>query len=271
MNKGDVTFDGGIPERYDRHLGPALFDPYAADLAARVPASAVRVLEVACGTGIVTRRLRERLGAAARITATDLSPDMVRFAASRVAGDSVAGGAVEFRPADACSLPFPDATFDALVCQFGVMFVPDKLAAFREARRVLAPGGMLLFNVWDALAANAVTLVADGAIRGLFAADPPRFYEIPFGFHDDGVIRPLLREAGFRTVTRTEVPMTTRSPSAEDLATGLVQGTPMATAIRERNAVPVEAVTRAVAGALAAAFGAGPLAAPMRAVVYSAV
>lgn len=269
MKTSDVTFDGSIPERYDRYLGPALFDPYARDLAARLPAGAMRVLEVACGTGIATRHLRAKMPAGARLTATDLSDGMVAFAGTHLPAPAE-GAAVEFRAADACALPFADRAYGAVVCQFGVMFVPDKGLCFREARRVLAPGGTFLFSVWDALSANLLTHVVDGAIRALYPVDPPEFYAIPFGFHDDAVIRPLLSDAGFTAITRDTVPAVTHSPSAREMATGLVTGTPMATAIRERGTIATDAVLDAVTAALTARFGAGPIAAPMRAIVYTA-
>ncbi len=150
MTSPDIRFTGSIPANYDKYLGPVFFEPYALDAAARLPKTAKRVLEVACGTGIVTRRLREAMRPDAHFTATDLSPAMVEYARSRMPG----AAGVEFRPADAMALPFPDASFDALVCQFGVMFVPDKAVAFAEMRRVLAPGGTLIFSVWDSLAVN---------------------------------------------------------------------------------------------------------------------
>lgn len=264
---GDLSFGGSIPERYDRYLGPALFEPYARDIAARIPKSAKRVLEVACGTGIVTRQLRDAMPAGAVLTATDLSEAMVAFARSKLP----ASRELEFRPADAAALPFADSSYDAVVCQFGIMFVPDKAAAFREARRVLTPGGILLFNVWDAFEHNPVSRVAQETVKTLFAKDPPLFYEIPFGFHDAQAIRGLLDGAGFTDVAMHVVSCRSRSPSARDYAAGLVTGTPMASFIQERGTVPVEQVAEKVAAAFETAFGKGPIDAPMRALIFSGV
>lgn len=269
MQKADVTFDGSIPDRYDRFMGPALFDPYARDLAARLADEASRVLELACGTGIVTRQLRSRLADDAELVATDLADAMVQYARAHTPAGGI-GASVEFRQADAQALPFENGAFDTVVCQFGVMFFPDKTLAFREAHRVLAKGGSFLFSVWDSLDANFATHTAAGAIRKLFPVDPPLFYDIPFGYHDDALIRPPLAAAGFTGIVREVVPMTMHSHSAREIATGLVTGSPMVTAIRERGTILPEAVVDAVTAALESALGKGAIAAPMQAVVYSA-
>jgi ubiquinone/menaquinone biosynthesis C-methylase UbiE len=148
MSENPLTFDGEIPENYDRFLGPTLFEPFAADLAARHVGDGARdVLEVACGTGILTRALLRRIPSTARLVATDLSPDMLDYARKRL----VEPGRVEWRQADVAALPFADASFDAVYCQFGLMFAADKVAAASEARRVLRPGGSFVFNVWSRL------------------------------------------------------------------------------------------------------------------------
>ena len=263
----DIAFSGSIPERYDQYLGPALFEPYARDIAGRLPKSAKRVLEVACGTGIVTRELRAAMSEGALLTATDLADAMVAFAQKKLP----ASRDIDFRSADAAALPFPDASYDALVCQFGIMFVPDKPAAFREARRVLAPGGTLLFSVWDAFEHNPVSQAAQDTVTALFPTDPPLFYMIPFGFNDAQGIRGLLDVAGFTNVAMHVVSCRSRSPSARDYATGLVTGTPMASFIQERGTMPLEQVADRVTAALEARFGTGPIDAPMRALIFSGV
>jgi len=263
----DISFGGSIPERYDRYLGPALFEPYARDLAARLPKSAKRVLEVACGTGIVTKALREAMPAGATLVATDLSEGMVAFARGRLTASS----GIEFRPADACALPFADASFDAVACQFGIMFVPDKAVAFREARRVLAPGGTFLFSVWDSLERNPLSKIAQATVESLFPKDPPPFYKIPFGFYDAQAIRGLMDGAGFTQVAMQVVDFRTKSPSARDFAAGLVTGTPMANAIAERGGITAEQVAERVASALEEQYGKGAIDAPMRALVFSGV
>lgn len=260
------AFAGRIPETYDRYMGPIFFDPYARDLASRVQALApARVLELACGTGIVTRRLRDALPADARLVATDLNPPMMTWAASKFGADE----RVEWRQADATMLPFGDGSFDAVVCQFGVMFFPDKLAAFREAHRVLAPGGTLLFTVWDSLDRNELSQAAIGAMAALFPANPPAFYHIVFGFHDRARIAALLADAGFGSIELATSVKPADAASAHDAGVGLVQGTPMATLLAERGE-DLSRVVDAVAQAIRDRFGDHPVRTTMTAIVCSA-
>jgi ubiquinone/menaquinone biosynthesis C-methylase UbiE len=266
MTDQNAAFVGSIPENYDRYLGPALFEPYAEDLAGRLElADGASLLEVACGTGIVTGRLRERFPGA-KITATDLNGEMMEYAARKLAGAT----GIEWRTADASALPFDDESFDAVVCQFGLMFVPDKAAAAREARRVLRPSGRFLFSVWDSIEHNDLARVAHETIASFFERDPPNFYEIPFSFHDPPAVRALLGGAGFRDVELTHVELPCVSPSAREAAIGLVEGNPVIGAIKERaRATPAE-IAEAVAAQLAARYGERPVRCGMRAVVCSA-
>jgi ubiquinone/menaquinone biosynthesis C-methylase UbiE len=268
MSEGNARFLGTIPELYDRHLGPVVFEPYAADLVRRVAVDpGASVLEVACGTGIVTRHLRQRLPATVKLTATDLNQPMIDYARSKPGFDALEP--IEWRTADAAALPFPAASFDALVCQFGFMFVPDKDAAFREARRVLKGGGLLAFNVWDSLAHNAFGRIAHEIISGFFAADAPNFYQIPFGFHDPDVLRHLLEANGFGKIELDHVALGVRSASARSLATGLVKGNPVAIAIQERG-TPLEPIVDALEAAFTRLGGADPFQSTTRAVVVTA-
>jgi ubiquinone/menaquinone biosynthesis C-methylase UbiE len=167
-----ASFVGNIPEHYERGLGPLIFVDYAADIARRAAAcSPARVLETAAGTGIVTRQLRDLVPAAARLTATDLNPPMLEVARAKFRP----GEHVDFRPADATTLPFPDGSFDAVVCQFGVMFFPEKDKSYHETYRVLAPGGRYLFSVWDAHRYNPFGRIAHEVASSFFPADPPQF------------------------------------------------------------------------------------------------
>jgi ubiquinone/menaquinone biosynthesis C-methylase UbiE len=267
MTDPNAVFAGSIPENYDRYLGPVLFEHYARDLARRVPAKeGTRLLEVACGTGIVTRHLRERLPAGGRFVASDLNPPMVDFARRKLDGV----GGIEWHPADACVLPFPDASFDVLVCQFGLMFVPDKGAALREARRVLAPGGIFLFNVWDSLDRNDFAKMAHETIAGFFADNPPTFYQVPFSLHRTDALEEMLAVAGFADVRVEALSIRGESPSSRDLARGLVEGNPVGNAIRERGDLDVAEVVEAVARVLAREFGDRPVRIPLHAFVLTA-
>lgn len=268
MGEQHAAFTGSIPENYDRYLGPALFEPYARDLAARLEVGeGASVLELACGTGIVTRLLRDHLPPGVRLTATDLNEAMMAYAARKFSPEE----AVEWKQADASDLPFDDESFDAVACQFGLMFVPDKARALREAYRVLRPGGALLFNVWDAIELNDLAHVAHTTISKFFEHDPPTFYEVPFSFHDPEAIRAMLTAAGFGEIELTRLPLPSISPSAAEAARGLVEGNPVIGAIRERAPSDVPKIVAAVAEALAARCGDMPVQGRMQALVCKAV
>ncbi|HEY3254993.1 MAG TPA: methyltransferase domain-containing protein [Polyangiaceae bacterium] len=267
MQATDAKFTGSIPELYERHLAPLLFEPYAEDLARRLSdLQRGTLVEVAAGTGVVTRALRRALPSDVRIVATDLNPGMLNVAASRMSAASVS-----FQQADAQQLPFADASAEAIVCQFGLMFVPDKSAAQREAARVLVPGGRFVFNVWDRLANNEVSLIVTRAVEALYPQDPPRFFErTPFGYFDAGVIRAELQAAGFQHIEIDTVELVSQATSAEQVAIGLCQGTPLRGEIEARNPEGLAAASAAAASALHARFGAGPFQNRMSALVVSA-
>ncbi len=267
MSDTNTQFVGSIPEQYDRYLGPMFFAPFAKDLVRRLPRlMAGSVLEVACGTGIVTECLRHELPGAVAIVATDLSEPMLTYARA----NRELGVTVSWRQADAQALPFPDACFDAAVCQFGLMFIPDRTMALREARRVLKPGGTLAFSVWAGFQDNPVGRIADQVISRFFPVDPPGFYRIPFGLDDEPGLRRLLTSVGFEVTLAERVTMTASSPSANEAATGLVFGNPVALAIQERGTVPPADILNAMTQALSAFGGAAPFHSTMCALVFVA-
>jgi ubiquinone/menaquinone biosynthesis C-methylase UbiE len=263
----NVVFAGQIPKNYDRYLGPVIFEPYARDIGRRLVDRKIQsLLEIACGTGIVTRHLRNRLPMSVKIIATDLNADMFEFAKSKFRD----GERVRWQQADAGALPFPDESFDAVVCQFGFMFVPDKAGAMRESYRVLRNGGVLLFNVWDSFDANPFGQIAHTTIASFFDQDPPRFYEIPFSLYDSKLVRQLLQTVGFERIEMFSETRLCRSSSAKDFATGLVRGNPVGTEATERGVDP-EHLIAAVAKQLGERFGAAPLESTMRAIVWEAL
>jgi ubiquinone/menaquinone biosynthesis C-methylase UbiE len=247
-----AAFVGSIPETYDRGMGPVIFVDYARLMAERVAAlHPKRVLETAAGTGIVTQALRAALPATTMITATDLNPPMLDIAQQKLKG--AANLALE--PADAQDLPFPDSAFDLAVCQFGIMFYPDKPLSFREIHRVLEPGGHYLFSVWDSHANNPYALVVDGVIQGLFASDPPRFFHVPFSCASIDPLKDMLGEAGFTDITISVMPVVKTIPNIDAFAHALIYGNPLNLEIREKSSVhPDEAVVR-IAKALRSKFG----------------
>jgi len=266
MDNKNAQFAGSIPAAYDRYLGPMFFQAYAEDMAARLtPNAGSSILELACGTGIVTRVLRDRLPAPVRLVATDLNEPMIAIARTKFTERD----AVEWKQADATNLPFEDQSFDAVVSQFGFMFFPDKPLSAREARRVLKPGGVFLFNVWDSLDQNPLGKIPHETIANFFEKDPPMFYQVPFGYYDREEIRRVLEQAGFRDIQIDLVAK--EGPSTpEDAAIGLVQGSPVAVAIAERDPSLFPAITKAVAKALAEQLGSPTFRAPMRALVVQA-
>ena len=263
----DASFVGNIPEHYDRHLGPLLFVDYAADIARRAAAcSPARVLETAAGTGIVTRRLRDVLSLGARLTATDLNPPMLEVARTKFRSDEQ----VDFQPADATSLPFPDGSFEAVVCQFGVMFFPEKDKSYREIHRVLAPGGRYLFSVWDAHRYNPFGRIAHEVPGGFFPANPPQFYKVPFSYHQIDPIKESLIDAAFTDIKVDVLMLKKEIPDAALLARGLVYGNPLIDQIRARGGVDPDRVVDALAQALRVEFGADPGRMTLQAIVFSA-
>lgn len=261
----DAAFVGSIPDLYERYLGPMLFEPYARDMARRFEGFEGALLETAAGTGRVTKALA-RAAPRARITATDLNQPMLDTAARLLSAPNV-----EWLQADAQALPFADASFDAMVCQFGVMFFPDKAAGFSEARRVLRPGGRYVFNVWDELAANDFSRIVDETMAEVFPKDPPKFLErTPFGYHDREALRAALEAAGFASAVFDVVTTELRSPSALDAATGLCMGTPLRGEIEARDPDGLDQATEAAAAALAEAFGRGEIVGKGQAIVVTA-
>ena len=268
----DRRFVDGVPEMYDRYLGPLLFGQYARDLATRLTAREQplgRVLEVAAGTGVLTEQIVQLLPDEATLVATDLNPPMLAVAQNRLR-DHPSRSRVEWREADATALPFADGSFDAVVCQFGVMFFPDKSLAASETHRVLSSGGRWLFNVWGALDANPIQRIGHETISGYFTDDPPQFYKVPFSMHDVEATRELVVGAGFSDVNVIPVRLTAETASARDAAIGLVRGNPVIAALEERGTAPVGKVIEAVAAALGRELGDDPLRAPMSAYVVSA-
>jgi SAM-dependent methyltransferase len=253
----DQVFAGSVPELYDTCMVPLIFEPYAIDLAGRVASRRpARVLEVAAGTGVVTRAMVAVLPAATAIVATDLNQPMLDRAAAVGTRHPV-----EWRQADAMQLPFDDASFDVLVCQFGVMFLPDKPAAFAQARRVLRPGGAFLFNAWDRIEENEFADAVTDALAVLFPADPPRFLaRTPHGYHDRSAIERDLSLAGFSKPPAIEtIAARSHATSCRLPAIAYCQGTPLRGEIEARRSCGLAEATDACAEEIARRFGVGPV------------
>jgi len=265
MKDQELRFAGSVPASYERLMVPLIFQPYGKELARRArDLRPARILETASGTGVVTRALHEALPEA-DIVATDLNQPMLDVAAERL------GDGVRFLQADAQELPFADASFDLVVCQFGAMFFPDRVRAHSEAHRVLSDGGHYLLAIWDAIERSPLTEVAQQVLIDLFPDDPPLFMrEGPFSYSDQTKIEADLHEAGFETVDIETVEKRSRSLSAHDAATALCYGTPMGVEVDDREPGSLDRVFAAVEQAFRRFEGPNGIDAPMSAHIVTA-
>lgn len=250
----DKTFSGSIPKFYETYLVPLIFEPYAQDLARRVSNEPVsRVLEIAAGTGVVTRAMVDVLEPNVSIIATDLNQSMLDYGAS-----VLSEGNVDWRQADALALPFEDATFDAVVCQFGVMFFPNRARAYSEALRVLKRGGRFLFSVWDHIGENEFADTVTKSLANVFPADPPVFLaRTPHGYSDINEIESDLRKGGFIATSEVET-LDARSKASDPSipAIAYCEGTPLRNEIESRDGQILKHATEVATAAVSERFGA---------------
>ena len=257
MSKMDTSFSGSIPEVYDDYLVPLIFEQYAEDLAQRTAVIQPNdLLEVAAGSGVVTRAVAPILGANVHYTVTDLNAPMLDRARARQPDDA----RIDWRPADALDLPFADESFDLVLCQFGVMFFLDRVRAYREAQRVIRPGGSFLFNMWDRIENNEFADVVTEALAQVFPVDPPEFLpRTPHGHHDPIVYRQELIEAGFAEIGVDSVDAISRADRPDAPAIAYCQGTPLRNEIEERDGPGLEASTAIATEAIRRRFGDCPV------------
>ena len=267
MTAKDTVFAGSIPAIYDEYMVPLMFAPYAKLVAERAAEHHPnRILETAAGTGIVTEELHRAIPDA-EIVATDLNAPMLEQAARRIGVSNV-----RFQAADAQGLPFKDSSFDLVICQFGVMFFPDKVRANAEARRVLRDSGRYMLVIWDRIEHNLATMAAGRAVGDLFPGDSMRFYErVPFAYHDIGLIERDLLAAGFTDIEYETVELHSRAASARDAALGLVQGTPIRSDIEQIDPTMLGRATDAAEAALRQFEGPDGFDAPMSARLITAI
>ena len=264
----DKLFGGSIPRLYEEYLVPLIFQPYAEDFANRLASRTLsRVLEIAAGTGVVTRRLASVLPEDVSIVATDLNRPMLDMAA-----EVGTNRPVEWREADAMQLPFQDGEFDAVVCQFGVMFFPSKSKAFSEARRVLRAGGVLLFSVWDRIEENEFACTVTTSLEALFPNDPPRFLaRTPHGYYDLAGVERDLKDGGFVSPPDVQtVAMRSTAASSRIPAFAYCQGTPLRNEIEARDRSRLGEATDLAAAVIAQQFGPGPVDGKIQAHIFAA-
>lgn len=269
MSEGDKVFAGSIPANYDRYLVPLIFQSYAEDMARRVAARSPKaVLETAAGTGVVTRAMAAALPRGAAYVATDLNQPMIEHARSRQPDDT----RFSWQPADAQALPYDDHSFDAVCCQFGAMFFPDRIKAYEEARRVLRTGGVFVFSVWDRIEENVFAKEINDALAELYPSDPPRFLtRAPYGYHDIALIRRDLEQAGFSVEDIETKAGESRAPTPRHPALGFCQGSPLRAELEARAGHKLDAATDRVAAAIATRHGDGEIVAKIQAHVITAI
>ncbi|WP_170782697.1 class I SAM-dependent methyltransferase [Ruegeria lacuscaerulensis] len=265
MSTNASGFVGDIPSHYDNGLGPNIFFDYADRIVdAAVSGQSKTVLELAAGTGIVSSRLRDKLPSDASLIITDLNAPMLDVARQKFSSKDK----IDFQVANAMELPFGDSLFDLIVCQFGVMFFPDKVASYREAARVLKPGGRYVFNVWSAIELNPFSQIAQQVASEVFPDDPPGFYKVPFHYGDPQLVCSDLAEAGWEDVSFLTIELTKPISNPRAFAAALVFGNPFIDEIRERGGVDPEDVVARILARLTDAFGANGMNMPLSATIY---
>ena len=251
---------------YDQFLGPLYFEPYAIEVAKRIDSLQVStVLEIAAGTGRVTRHIRERIPPPAKLIASDISEDMLAVAKQKLNHLNI-----EWQNIDAQQLPFDDNSIDLVVCCFGYMFVPDKPKAFAEAYRVLKPGGLFLFTTWDKLENNAASYTSRSIAEKYLEAPLPDSYNLATSMSDETAITSLLQDAGFAKISIEKVALLFLCPTAKEAAYGFVEGGAIYEEIKRRNPAWIDEIKIQLEKELAEKFGAAPMVAPMSAVISQA-
>ncbi len=263
----NTVFTNSIAENYEKYMGPIFFEPYAKDIADRLSSGKINsLLEVECGTAQVTRLLRERFHDS-KIVATDLNPGMLELAKKIVSTEDK----IEWRVANAEELPFDDKVFDAVICQFGLMFVPDKQKAVNEAYRVLKQGGRFIFNTWDSIEKNHIYEIANDVLISYFKDNPPDFFNVPFSMHNTDEMKSLLKSAGFGNISVEHVHFESYATSAKDMAKAFTEGTPAYLAICERNEKLLPEIQKSISIEIEKEFGTSSFTIPLYAFVAEGV
>lgn len=261
-----LTFSGSIPGHYEQYLGPMFFEPYAIEIAKRIDPSSVKVaVELACGTGRVTRHLCKAIAETSKLIASDISEDMLNIAKEKTKATNI-----EWRIIDVEDLPFDDNSINLVVCSFGYMLVSDKQRAFAETHRVLKPGGCLLMSTWDKLEFNAASYVYRKTVKKYLQEPVSEIYKLPFSMNDDNEIRNYLQAAGFSKITIEKVDKVSVSATAKEAAFGLTQGGSIYNEIMKRNPAWIDEIKETVEKELTEKYGAAPMIAPMRALITQA-
>jgi ubiquinone/menaquinone biosynthesis C-methylase UbiE len=265
--KDSIAFSGNIPDNYEKCLGPLFFEPFASVVAERIrQIQPLSVLEVACGTGRLTKYLPAGLSAGASITATDVNPAMLDYAKNILAEHK----GIRWAVVDAVNLPYENEAFDSIISQFGVMFYSDRPKAYSEAYRTMKPGGTFFFTAWDKFEFNPAARLTNETLTEFFPIDTPAFYKVPFSYHDERQIHQDLASAGFKNIRMEILRVKGYADTAETAAKGLLEGTPVYTAIAERDETMFTPMRKALAEKLAFLLGNKNLSVPLQARLVTA-
>lgn len=257
MSENSTQFTARIAENYEKYLAPVFFISTSKDLVTHLTGEPKNILEIAAGTGQVTRNIIKSFPEA-KITATDINPGMLDVAKNIVTSPNIT-----WQIADACDLNFADNSFDAVLCQFGVMFFPDKQKAMNEAYRVLKPGGQIAFNTWDSLENNRICKIPDDVVTKIFENDPPPFYKIPFSMYDIGEMETLLKNAGFNNINVENKKIEGYSESPDNAVTAFSEGNPIYLQIMERDPAILPVFQKMLREELVKEFGEGRFTIPL--------
>jgi len=257
---------GQTATHYDQFLGPLYFEPYAIEVAKRIdPANVTVVLEIAAGTGRVTRHIRERISRSAKLIASDISGEMLAVAKNKLGHPDI-----EWQHIDAQQLPFSDDSIDLVICCFGYMFVPDKQTAFAEVYRVLRRGGHFIFTTWDKLENNPASYTSRSIAMQYLKEPLPASYDLPTSMSDEVDIRSLLQDTGFSQLSIEKVKLLSVTPSAKEAALGFVQGVSVYDEVRKRKPESIDDIKTRLEKELADQFGDAPMSVPISALISQA-
>ena len=262
---------GSAAEVYEKELVPAIFRPWAElviDLAD--PQKGDRVLDVACGTGIIARMVADRVGPTGAVVGVDLNPGMLKVARTVWSSGSRSGAQVEWQEASADKLPFPNASFDVAYCQLGLQFFADRPTALREMRRVLGSAGRLAVMVWGDLDESPGFAVLADALERHVGEAAAAIMRAPFGLSNADQLEALVRNAGFQDVAIQQRVGTVRFPSPERLVLSYVAGSPLAGPVSLADDAAREALITDAINALGEYTSSTELAFPIAAHLLSA-
>lgn len=267
-NDAVLNFNGSVPEVYETVLGNFIFEPFAVDIVNRISnKNAFNVLELAAGTGRVTKHLIHAFSPNAKIVASDISLPMMEKAKLVVSSQNLT-----WQQVDIADIPFSEGSFDVIVCQFGVMFLQDKLRAFSEIRRVLKLGGQLLFSTWACIEENPIWKISNQVATKFFGPAPAAIQKSgPFSICNAVDAEAQLHDAGF-IHTKVEKQRITSSISSASLAAkGFIHGLPLKDIIIKQNPEILSQIQEEMENSFADHFGNNPLTASFTAFVFEAI